>query len=130
MTPFSPTSPNEPNLDGPRGTASATVIHAGMTIEGKLRSNGDVVIEGSVTGDITGHNVTIASGAKVRGTITADMVKIDSQFEGTITCRKLQIDSNAQARGEFNQNILAVAFGARFEGNVTVKQQSSMVMND
>lgn len=101
-----------------------TVIHSGMRVEGKLITSGDVLIEGTVSGEVKGYLVTIAKGAKVLGKIAADEVVIDGTIEGTITCMKLRINTDATAKGEFTQSILSVAPGAIFEG--TIHQKNSI----
>lgn len=98
-----------------------TVIHAGMRVEGKLITSGDVLIEGTVSGEVRGCVITIANGAKVLGKVSADEVVIDGTIEGTVTCIKLRINTDATAKGEFTQSILSVSPGAMFEGTIHQK---------
>lgn len=110
--------------DGPP-THGTTVIHSGMRIEGKLITSGDVLIEGTVSGEVKGHLVTIAKGAKVLGKIVADEVVVDGTIEGTVTCMKLRINTDAAAKGEFTQSILSVAPGGMFEGTIHQKDSAT-----
>lgn len=104
-----------------------TVIHSGMRVEGKLITSGDVLIEGTVSGEVKGHLVTIAKGAKVLGKVVADEVVIDGTIEGTATCMKLRINTDATAKGEFTQSILSVSPGAIFEGTIHQKDSTTPI---
>jgi cytoskeletal protein CcmA (bactofilin family) len=117
------TIPKTPTDGG--SSHGTTVIHSGMRVEGKLITSGDVLIEGTVSGEVKGHNVTIAKGAKVLGKISADEVVIDGTIEGTVMCMKLRINTDAAAKGEFTQSILSVAPGAIFEGTIHQKNSST-----
>lgn len=114
--------------DTPVGGNDTTTVHAGMKIEGKLTTSGDILIEGSVLGEIKANAVTIAKGATVNGTINASTVVVNGSVEGTINSLKLQINTDATARGEFTQSILSVAPGASFEGKIHQKSSSVSAM--
>ena len=78
------------------GKDEVTIISAGVSIEGKLNSNGNVRIDGEVKGDIN------ASG-KVTGAIHSK--------------EKLVLESKALLKGDLVTKILVVEAGAKFEGN-------------
>ena len=50
-------------------TNSSSVISADTIIKGKIDFKGELLIEGKVSGDITGDSLTLGSSAKVDGKI-------------------------------------------------------------
>ena len=60
------TSAGSENQTKTTNNTEPSVISAGLTITGNLQSNSDVVIAGTVEGDITSRSLTVSEGAKVR----------------------------------------------------------------
>ena len=63
-----------------------SIICAGLTVEGKIKGQGNIGIGGNFQGDVhVGGNVAIESGADISGEIVADNVTIAGNVEGNIT---------------------------------------------
>ncbi len=101
------------------GKDEVTIISAGVSIEGKLNSNGNVRIDGEVKGDINASgNVTIGENGEVNGEIRASVVTIGGKVTGAIHSKeKLVLESKALLKGDLVTKILVVEAGAKFEGN-------------
>ncbi len=100
-------------------TVSHSIISADLKITGDLHSDGEIIIEGQVKGDIVGDTVKIVSGATVlgdvrtrdliiyggvTGTVRTGTVKIGPQavFEGELQCDHFEIAKGAQVDVKFN----------------------------
>ena len=93
-----------------------SVISAGLRIVGNLESDGDVVIAGTVEGDISSRGLTVAEGATVKGAIDAEMVTILGVVEGEIKARSVGIAKTGEMTGDIEYATLAIEDGAVLEG--------------
>jgi cytoskeletal protein CcmA (bactofilin family) len=101
------------------GKDEVTIISSGVVIEGKLSSNGDVRVDGSINGDIQAKgNVTIGEAGDVNGEVNAENIIIGGKATGSIIAKeKLTLESKAVLKGDLTTKILVVEAGAKFEGN-------------
>ncbi|NBO46901.1 MAG: polymer-forming cytoskeletal protein [Actinobacteria bacterium] len=69
-----------------------------MTVVGNLRTTGDIVIEGTVEGDIRAHLLTVGESATIRGEVIAELLidLLDNAFVDSLT--KLHANSRAYSR--------------------------------
>ena len=104
---------NAPNTQG-----MESVISAGLRIVGNLESDGDVVIAGTVEGDISSRGLTVSEGATVKGAITAEMVTILGVVEGEVRARSVGIAKTGEMSGDIEYATLAIEDGAILEGTV------------
>lgn len=104
-------SPSTPNTQG-----MESVISAGLRIVGNLESDGDVVIAGTVEGDISSRGLTVSEGATVKGAINAEMVTILGVVEGEIKARSVGIAKTGEMTGDIEYATLAIEDGAVLEG--------------
>lgn len=95
-----------------------SVISAGLRIVGNLESDGDVVIAGTVEGDISSRGLTVSEGATVKGAITAEMVTILGVVEGEVRARSVGIAKTGEMSGDIEYATLAIEDGAILEGTV------------
>ncbi|MBS1548149.1 MAG: polymer-forming cytoskeletal protein [Bacteroidetes bacterium] len=94
-------------------------IMEGTTIEGELRSDSNVRIDGRVKGTINvrGRLIVGASG-HVEGDITCQSSDIEGTVNGKIACQDLlSLKATAKLSGDINTKKLAIEPGAVFTGN-------------
>ncbi|NIQ95961.1 MAG: polymer-forming cytoskeletal protein, partial [Desulfuromonadales bacterium] len=53
-----------------------SIISSDLRIEGNLHSNGDVQVDGQVSGDISSKTLTLGEGSQVNGSVNADTVRV------------------------------------------------------
>ena len=94
----------------------ASIINSALTVVGNINGAGDLRIDGVVEGDVTGGSLEVGQEAKVRGALTADEVLVQGTVEGTIKARRVEIASTADVSGEIWHEVLAIAAGARVDG--------------
>ncbi len=95
-----------------------TVIRAGLHLEGNINTSDDILLEGSVRGEVTANSITVAEGATLQGTISAAVVVVDGTVEGVVRCIKLQVNTTGAVSGEIHHSVLVVEAGAAIEGTV------------
>lgn len=100
------------------GKDEVTIISAGVVIEEKLISNGNVRVDGIVKGDITANgNVTVGENGEVNGEIRAEAIVLGGKVTGMISAKdKLTLEAKAVLQGDILTKILVVEAGAQFDG--------------
>jgi cytoskeletal protein CcmA (bactofilin family) len=98
--------------------SSINLIGAGTVIEGDIRSNGDIRIDGTVHGSVT-SKAKVVVGAT--GLIEGDVVGQNSDVSGTIKGKTtiadlLFLKSTARIAGDLVTGKLVVEVGATFTG--------------
>ena len=96
----------------------ASVLSADLTVTGNLRTTGDIVVEGTVDGDIRAHLLTVGEGATIRGEVVADDVVINGRIVGRVRGLKVRLSSSARVEGDIIHKTIAIESGAHFEGSV------------
>ncbi|MFL5764740.1 MAG: polymer-forming cytoskeletal protein [Bacteroidia bacterium] len=101
---------------------SVNLIGAGTTIEGDITTNGDMRIDGSLTGTINvkGKLVIGASGS-VEGEIICQNADISGTLKGKIgVAELLSLKASAKLIGDIITNKIAVEPGATFSGSCSM----------
>lgn len=101
-----------------KGKAPASVLAADLSITGNMKTTGDVIIEGTVDGDIRAHLLTVGETATIRGEVVADDVVINGRVIGRVRGLKVRLTSSAQVEGDIIHKTIAIESGAHFEGSV------------
>jgi cytoskeletal protein CcmA (bactofilin family) len=100
---------------------SATLIARGVRVEGEFTSQGDVAIEGEVSGTLSCSGaLTVGVEAKIKADVKANDVVVAGIVEGNITAtRKLELKSGARVTGDVTCEMIVVEAGASLNGKVT-----------
>ncbi len=101
-----------------RKSEETTIISVGVKIEGKIKSNGNIRVEGEIQGDLTSQgNVVIGANGEVNGQINADVISIGGSVTGTVKAKnKLTIEEKGNLNGDIFTKSLVVKEGAKFDG--------------
>jgi cytoskeletal protein CcmA (bactofilin family) len=101
-----------------KGGASETVVGASVKLKGNLRSDGDILIDGVVTGDLkTKGSVVVGETASVVASIKAQNIVISGAVQGNIEVSdRLEITKTGKVIGDLMANVLSIAPGASFSG--------------
>jgi cytoskeletal protein CcmA (bactofilin family) len=99
---------------------ASTVIGAGITIEGEITTDEDVVIHGTVRGKLQAkEGVTVESGATVEADIAGGALRVAGTITGNITSSdRVDLQSGARVIGNVKAARITIADGAQFMGNV------------
>lgn len=104
-----------------------TVIGPGVTVNGKLHSEGDIVIDGTLKGEVKAvGTVTIGGNAEVTGPINAATASVGGSVTGNIkTLGETVILATGQVAGDISSAGLAIEAGGVFNGTSSIHNASS-----
>ncbi len=114
--PMSDSNLGQPPAAATSAQAEASLISTGLKVVGNVESEGDVVIAGTVEGDIAGHGLTVRPGARVMGAINVETVHILGVVEGKVTARSVRIAESGEMIGDVFYEKLAIEEGAMLDG--------------
>lgn len=103
-------------------TGSINLIGVGTSINGEIKSNGDVRIDGTLVGSVnTKGKVVIGSTGTVEGEIMCQNADISGAINGNITVAELlALKGTANLKGEIITNKLSIEPGANFSGSCSM----------
>ena len=95
------------------------LISTGTDITGDIRSNGDIRIDGSLTGSLnTVGKVVIGPTGKVNGEVVCKNSEVSGYVEGKITVGQLlNLKASSKITGDIVTVKLSIEPGAKFSGN-------------
>lgn len=103
-------------------TQAETVVGPSVKIQGDLNSEGNIRIEGQVSGKIkTSQSVYVNQGAKISADVLADSAVIGGEIQGNIKISgHLILQATAKILGDITCQILRVEDGAIFTGKCSM----------
>ena len=108
-------------IDAGSGPAE-TVVGPSVKIQGDLNSEGNIRIEGQVTGKVkTSQSVMVNEGAKIAADVAAGNAVIAGEVQGNMKISgNLILQSSARVNGDISCAILRVEDGAQFSGKCSM----------
>jgi cytoskeletal protein CcmA (bactofilin family) len=99
---------------------ASTVIGAGITIEGEVSADDEVVVQGTIRGKLDAREgVTVEAGGVVEADITSGPLTVAGNVTGNITSSdRVDLQSGARVVGNVKATRITIADGAQFKGNV------------
>jgi cytoskeletal protein CcmA (bactofilin family) len=94
------------------------LISNGTEITGDIKSNGDIRIDGLLTGNLgTKGKVVIGPTGKIKGEVVCKNSEVSGQVEGKISVGQLlNLKASSKITGDIITSKLAIEPGARFSG--------------
>ncbi len=117
--PSAASSPSRPTSSG--STRDAAVIGPSIHIDGDLRGEEDLLIEGEVNGTVQlkSNSLTIGAKGKVRADVYAHSIFVDGLVEGDLFgSERVAIRKTAEVRGNIAAPRVSLEEGARFKGSI------------
>ena len=105
-----------------RMDAELSLVSAGTVIEGKIRAEGSIRIDGKIVGDVIANaNAAVGLTGSVEGTVTAKSIALAGKVNGTvIASEKLTLEGKSVMRGDIRAAKLVVDEGAMFDGECSM----------
>lgn len=105
-------------LDESMSQQAETVVGPSVKIQGDLNSDGNIRIEGQVTGKVkTSQSVFVNQGAKITADMLAGNAVIGGEVQGNLKISgHLILQGTAKISGDISCQILRVEDGAQFTG--------------
>jgi cytoskeletal protein CcmA (bactofilin family) len=98
------------------------LIGVGTTLEGKLKSNGSVRVDGKLIGEIQANeNLFVGETGEIEGTLGARNITVGGKVTGNIiAAEKLVFEAKCRIKGEIKAAKLVIDEGAVFDGKCTM----------
>jgi cytoskeletal protein CcmA (bactofilin family) len=102
------------------------MIGPGTVVEGKIRSQGSVRIDGKLTGEITAsESLAVGLSGEVDGNLSAKNVTIGGKVRGSITAsEKIVFEGKAVVKGDVRASKLVIDEGCLFDGKVAMTEKT------
>ena len=102
---------------------AGTVIGEGLTIEGDITGEEEIVIHGNLRGRLpTTDAVTVSGTAVVGADITGHSLSVAGQVTGDVTAsERVDIQAGGKLVGDIKAARFTIADGASFKGNVDME---------
>lgn len=104
-----------------------TIIGENISIEGNIRGEGDLVIEGSVKGSIEleKYHLTVGSKGRVEGGIKAGDITVSGRIVGNIMAlNKISLTKEANFDGEIKSKRISVEDGAYLKASIELENEA------
>lgn len=106
---------------GGGGRRDAAIIGPSIQLDGDLRGQEDLLIEGEVNGTVQlrDNSLTVGSQGKIRADVYAKEIHVDGLVEGDLFgSERVVIRKSAQVRGNITSPRVSLEEGARFKGSI------------
>ena len=117
-----PMTPKTPVLVPPQQPVGfETVLGANSTLQGDLRSNGNVRLDGTFTGTLEiGGNILVGETAQINADINAKNISIAGAVRGNVNGKKVQLLRTGRIWGDIHATALTTEEGAFIDGKITM----------
>jgi cytoskeletal protein CcmA (bactofilin family) len=133
-------SPARTESSPPRSSASssaamsreAAVIGPSIHIDGDVRGEEDLLIEGEVSGTVNlkNNSLTIGPQGKVRADVYAHSIYVDGYLEGDLYgSERVNVRKSATVRGNITSPRVSLEDGAKFKGAIEMDPQAAQNLN-
>jgi cytoskeletal protein CcmA (bactofilin family) len=94
----------------------ASLIADDITIEGNLRGDGELQVDGAIHGDVAVARLVIGESGQIEGGVHAEVVEIRGRVVGSITAKQVRLYASAHVDGDITHEQLTMEAGAFFQG--------------
>lgn len=107
--------------------SALNMIGLGTLIHGDLSSDGDLRIDGKITGQVVSKSkIAMGAGAEINGDVTARSADISGKIEGDINISEtLFLRSSAKIKGNISTSKLVIESGAEFNGTCYMNSKTN-----
>jgi cytoskeletal protein CcmA (bactofilin family) len=102
------------------------IIGAGTVVEGKVRSQGNVRVDGKLIGEVTANeSLAVGVTGEIEGNVTAKNVTVGGKVRGTISAtEKIVFEGKSVIRGDIRATRLIIDEGSIFDGRVSMTEKT------
>jgi cytoskeletal protein CcmA (bactofilin family) len=109
------------------GSGQFAIIGRSIKINGDVKGDEDLVIEGDVSGtvELRNHSLTVGKEGTVKADIYARSITVDGTTDGDLfASERISIRASANVRGNMLAPRVSLEDGARFKGSIEMDQQA------
>jgi len=123
---------NRKPANNPAQSYPETVVSAGMRIEGELKSNGNIKIDGVITGKVhTSQDLEIGPNAQIDADLIAQNAVVAGVVKGNITVKKsATILETGKVIGNISCTQIGIREGAYFNGACRMQEPKPAAVRD
>lgn len=118
LKPAEAPSEHTPEIPAPIPAPSPSIISVNAAMTGSITTPDELLVHGTIDGDIRASKISICAGGIVRGDVTAEIVIIHGSVEGRITGQDVHLAAGAIVSGEITHGTLGIDTAAVFEGSI------------
>ncbi|MEW5798140.1 MAG: polymer-forming cytoskeletal protein [Bacteroidota bacterium] len=106
------------------GMKDLNLIGVGTTVDGKIRTQGSLRVDGKLTGEVhAAENLAIGVTGEIEGAVNGRNVTIGGKVKGNITAvDKLVLEGKSSVRGDVKAAKLVIDEGAMFDGRISMTE--------
>ncbi len=115
--------------DKQEGTVSSnngnqTIIAQGVKVEGDFHSDGDVIIDGEVSGSLlTKKALRVGESARIQADVVAASAVVAGEVKGNISAEeRLELLATSVVHGDIDTSLISVAPGAQINGRISMSE--------
>ncbi|HLA69265.1 MAG TPA: polymer-forming cytoskeletal protein [Bacteroidota bacterium] len=103
------------------------LIGPGTVVEGKIRSQGSVRVDGKVIGEVAAsESLAVGIAGEIEGNVSAKNVTVGGKIRGSINAvEKIVFEGKSSVRGDIRATRLVIDEGCIFDGRVTMADKGS-----
>ena len=103
----------------------SSIIGSEMEIDGNVSVNGDLLIYGTINGDVQSDgDIISAKNSTVNGNIESKNASISGIVQGNIIIKsKVTLKKDAHLKGDLKASIITLEEGAKFDGMCSMVKQ-------
>src|SRR5688572_10529171 len=121
------TEPSPPRSSSAMSSREAAVIGPSIHIDGDVRGEEDLLIEGEVSGTVQlkNNSLTIGPNGKVHADVYAHSIYVDGHLEGDCYgSERVNVRKSATVRGNITSPRVSLEDGAKFKGAIEMDPQA------
>jgi cytoskeletal protein CcmA (bactofilin family) len=107
---------NAPQRKSTAPSKVASLIAEDITLEGNLRGDGELHVDGLIRGDVVVARLSIGDGGCIEGAIHAEVVEARGRVVGSITAKQVRLFASCYVDGDITHEQLTMEAGAFFQG--------------
>ncbi len=115
-------------LYGESSNSSINIISEGTVIKGDIIANGDIRIDGELTGNIAAKGrLVVGPKGKIEGEVVCSNIEVSGFLKGKVTANELlNMKSTSKIEGDIIAGKLSVEPGSIFTGTCSMKGTSQI----
>lgn len=100
-----------------RAPGAPSILSEGMQVTGDIVSDGEVQIDGVLSGDIHCAKLTVGETGRINGSVVADDCLVHGEVVGQIKSDAVTLSRSSRVEGDVLHDMLAIEPGARLDGH-------------
>ena len=105
---------------------SSLMIGEGVTITGTIKAENEVIIQGTIDGDVECNSVTINKTGNVKGNIKTNVMIVEGKAEGDLNVNDvLNIKSGGNVNGKIFYGEIQIDEGGKLSGEINHRDKNN-----